>query len=151
MPEPHDDLVRAAGAVLIRDGLVAVVHRPRYDDWSLPKGKLEEGEDDERAALREVLEETGFRAAIEADLGTIAYTVERGGVTRPKVVRYYLMRALDGAFDALHEVDLLEWLPPAEAAARMSYDRDRELLARAADRIRPQNANFGVAGGDGAV
>jgi 8-oxo-dGTP pyrophosphatase MutT (NUDIX family) len=149
MPEPNDDLVRAAGAVLVRDGLVAVVHRPRYDDWSLPKGKLEAGEDDEQAAHREVLEETGFHAAIEADLGTTSYTVERGGAIRPKVVRYYLMRAVDGGFDALHEVDRLEWLPPADAAARMTYDRDRELLLRVADRIPTQNANFGVAGGEG--
>ena len=81
------DEVRAAGGVVIRDGLVAVVHRPRYDDWSLPKGKLDEGETFEEAALREVWEETGLRAALVRELPEVRYPV-RG---RPKLVRYWLM------------------------------------------------------------
>jgi 8-oxo-dGTP pyrophosphatase MutT (NUDIX family) len=101
------DIVRAAGAVLVRDGLVAVVHRPRYDDWTLPKGKHEPGEDDPRAAVREVLEETGHTALIERDLGSIEYRVQRHGATVPKVVRYYLMAAGPGSFTPDDEVDEL--------------------------------------------
>ena len=68
-------MIRAAGAVLHRDGRVAVVHRPQYDDWTLPKGKLDPGEDEPEAAMREVEEETGHVGAIEHDLGTIGYDV----------------------------------------------------------------------------
>jgi 8-oxo-dGTP pyrophosphatase MutT (NUDIX family) len=129
VPE-HDAIVRAAGAVLVRDGLVAVVHRPKYDDWTLPKGKLEPGEDDSDAALREVWEETGFEAAIEGDLGTVEYEVERGGRTLPKVVRYYVMLAVSGSFTADAEVDELRWLPRDEAMELLSYARDRDVLSR---------------------
>ena len=129
MPE-HDAIVRAAGAVLVRDGRVAVVHRPKYDDWTLPKGKHEPGEDDPDAALREVLEETGFEAAIEQDLGTIEYEVERSGRTLPKVVRYYVMRATSGSFTADAEVDELRWLPADEAMELLTYARDRDVLSR---------------------
>ena len=98
-PAPADNLVRAAGAVLVDGDRVALVHRPRYDDWTLPKGKHEPGEDDVAAALREVREETGFHGRIERDLGVVRYTVEKHGVVRPKVVRYYVMRAAAaGAF-----------------------------------------------------
>jgi 8-oxo-dGTP pyrophosphatase MutT (NUDIX family) len=129
VPE-HDAIVRAAGAVLVRDGLVAVVHRPKYDDWTLPKGKLEPGEEDRDAALREVWEETGFESAIEDDLGTVEYEVERGGRTLPKVVRYYLMLAVSGAFTADAEVDELRWLRRDEAMELLSYARDRDVLSR---------------------
>ena len=122
--------IRAAGAVLRRDDLVALVHRPRYDDWTLPKGKLEPGEDDRQAALREVLEETGHRGEIERDLGTIRYTVVKGGAERPKVVRYFLMRDLGGRFTPHDEVDVLRWLPPAQAVELLSYDRDRDVMER---------------------
>jgi 8-oxo-dGTP pyrophosphatase MutT (NUDIX family) len=125
-----EGLVRAAGGVLHREGLVAVVHRPRYDDWTLPKGKLEPGEDDLAAALREVLEETGHRATVERDLGTIEYQVERGGRQLPKVVRYYAMRAQSGDFAPHSEVDQLRWLPREQASELLSYDRDREVLDR---------------------
>ena len=126
----HDDRVRAAGAVLHRDGLVAVVHRPRYDDWSLPKGKLEPGEDDRSAALREVFEETGHRGRIDRDLGTVEYVVERAGRRQPKVVRYYEMHDDGGQFVPDREVDELRWLTLDEAAALLTYDRDRDVLDR---------------------
>ncbi len=126
----RDAIVRAAGAVLVRDGLVAVVHRPKYDDWTLPKGKHEPGEEDPGAALREVFEETGFEGAIVGDLGTIEYEVERRGAILPKVVRYYVMTATAGAFTADAEVDELRWLPRDEAMELLSYARDRDVLSR---------------------
>jgi 8-oxo-dGTP pyrophosphatase MutT (NUDIX family) len=123
--------VLAAGAVLRRgDGLIAVVHRPRYNDWTLPKGKLEAGEDDERAALREVLEETGHRAAIAGELGETHYRVTRRGVDRPKRVRYYVMDVLGGGFAPHAEVDDLRWLTVQEARRLLTYERDREVLDR---------------------
>jgi 8-oxo-dGTP pyrophosphatase MutT (NUDIX family) len=121
-------VIRAAGGVLHRDGLVAVVHRPQRGDWSLPKGKLEPGEDDAVAAVREVLEETGRRAAIEHDLGTVTYTVTDG---RPKSVRYYLMTAGDEAAELADDVDEVVWLAPEGAAELLTYATDREVLERA--------------------
>ncbi len=133
---PDADLVRAAGAVLVRaDGRIAVVHRPRYDDWSLPKGKLESGEDDLAAAHRELLEETGRRGSVTADLGTISYEVTKRGLTLPKSVRYYLMRDEGGSFEPHDEVDQLAWLLPYEARDRLSYDRDRVVLDRALSQL----------------
>ena len=129
-PAPADKLVRAAGAVLVDDGRVALVHRPRYDDWTLPKGKHQPGEDDTAAALREVLEETGFEGRIERDLGVVRYTVEKHGAVLPKVVRYYVMRAATGAFEPNSEVDELRWLTREQAAQLLTYERDREVLAR---------------------
>jgi 8-oxo-dGTP pyrophosphatase MutT (NUDIX family) len=123
--------VRAAGAVLRRgDGRIAVVHRPRYDDWTLPKGKLERGESDDAAALREVLEETGYHGRIEGDLGETSYWTVKGGIPRPKRVRYFLMGALDGCFEPHDEVDELRWLEAEEARDLLSYDRDRDVLDR---------------------
>jgi 8-oxo-(d)GTP phosphatase len=130
MVQADADVVRAAGAVLVRGGLVAVVHRPRYDDWTLPKGKHEPGEGDREAALREVLEETGHHGLIERDLGTIEYTVERHGQVVPKVVRYYAMRAGGGQFTQDAEVDELRWLPRQRAMQLLSYARDRDVLSR---------------------
>jgi 8-oxo-dGTP pyrophosphatase MutT (NUDIX family) len=122
--------VRAAGGVVVRDGLVALVHRPRYDDWTLPKGKLDNGESFEEAALREVEEETGLRARLVRELPPVNYEV-RG---RPKVVRYWLMDVeSDGGFVASDEVDEVRWVEPAEARALLTYDRDRDVLAAAAD------------------
>ena len=130
------DLVRAAGAVLVRaDGTLALVHRPRYDDWSLPKGKLEPGEDDLAAAHRELLEETGRRGVVTADLGTISYEVTKRGETLPKIVRYYLMQDKGGSFEPHHEVDRLIWLLPDDARAKLSYDRDRVVLDRALEQL----------------
>jgi 8-oxo-dGTP diphosphatase len=121
--------VRAAGGVVIRDGLVALVHRPKYDDWSLPKGKLAAGEDWEQAALREVREETGMRCALREPLDDVEYIDPKG---RPKTVRYWRMEVLDGAFAPNDEIDELRWLAVEEAVSQLSYDRDRELVLRAA-------------------
>jgi 8-oxo-dGTP diphosphatase len=129
-PAPADNLVRAAGGVLVEGERVALVHRPRYDDWTLPKGKNLPGEDDTAAALREVLEETGFQGRIERDLGVVRYTVERHGAVLPKVVRYFVMRVAGGAFEPNDEVDELRWVRRDQAAQLLSYDRDREVLAR---------------------
>jgi 8-oxo-dGTP diphosphatase len=122
------DQVRAAGGVVVRDGLVALVHRPRYDDWSLPKGKLDSGESFEEAALREIAEETGLLARLVRELPAVNYEV-RG---RPKVVRYWLMEVeSDPGFVASDEVDELRWVEPGEASALLSYDRDRDVLMAA--------------------
>ena len=122
------DEVRAAGGIVVRDRLVCVVHRPRYDDWTWPKGKLDRGEGFEDAALREVLEETGLRCRLVRELPAVRYEV-RG---RPKLVRYWLMEVeSDPGFVANDEVDELRWLDPADARALLSYERDRELLAAA--------------------
>jgi 8-oxo-dGTP diphosphatase len=117
------DGVRAAGGVVLRHGRVAVVHRPKYDDWSLPKGKLDPGESFEDAALREVEEETGLRCTLVRELPAVEYEV-RG---RPKLVRYWAMEVEDETpFVPNDEVDEVRWLEPAEALALLSYDRDRE-------------------------
>ena len=120
--------VRAAGGLVVRDGddgtEVLLVHRPRYDDWTFPKGKVDPGESDEDAAVREVEEETGYRCSLELELPSTRYIDGRG---RPKLVRYWLMRVVDGEFEVNNEVDQLEWLTPAAASSRLTYDRDREL------------------------
>ncbi|MEA2331729.1 MAG: 8-oxo-(d)GTP phosphatase [Thermoleophilaceae bacterium] len=123
---PSDAEVRAAGGVVVRDGRVAVVHRPEYDDWTLPKGKLDAGESFEQAALREVEEETGLRARLVRELPPVRYEV-RG---RPKLVRYWLMEVdSDPGFVANDEVDELRWVSPSEAAGLLTYDRDKDVLA----------------------
>ena len=122
--------VEAAGGLVVRDRgggpEVAVVHRPRYDDWSLPKGKLEPGEDFPEAALREIEEETGLRCRLGSELEASRYTDHKG---RDKLVRWYLMEPLDGSFAPSDEVDELRWLAPAEAAAIVDYEHDRRLIA----------------------
>lgn len=128
--------VRAAGAVLWRpvDGgvEVAVAHRPRYGDWSLPKGKVDPGETVAATAVREVLEETGFTAVLGRHLGQVAYRV--GGAD--KTVDYFAARAAAGAFAPNDEVDALRWLSPPDAADLLTYHQDRDVLAayRAAPR-----------------
>jgi len=119
--------VLAAGGLVRRDGKIAVVHRPRYDDWSLPKGKLDEGEDFEEAALREVREETGLVCRIERHLGDTSYHDRKD---RPKLVRYFEMSCESGEFAANEEVDELRWLTPGEATDLLTYDFDRELVGR---------------------
>jgi 8-oxo-dGTP pyrophosphatase MutT (NUDIX family) len=115
--------VQAAGGVVVRDGQVALVHRPRYDDWSLPKGKLDDGESFEDAALREVEEETGLRCGLVRELPSIEYQV-RG---RRKLVRYWEMEVVDETpFVPNDEVDQIRWVEPREALALLTYDRDRE-------------------------
>jgi 8-oxo-dGTP diphosphatase len=119
--------VEAAGGVVLDDeGRVVVVHRPRYDDWSLPKGKLDAGESFEEAALREVEEETGLRCALGEELDPVHYRDNKG---RPKVVRYWLMHVEDDpGFVPNDEVDELRWLTPGEAAELLSYPHDAELV-----------------------
>ncbi len=128
------DVVRAAGGVVYRtDGKnaleVVLIHRPAYDDWSLPKGKLKEGETLEAAALREVQEETGMRCLIARSLGTLDYIDRRG---REKVVWYWLMRAIGGTFTPIPEVDRMKWMDFDSALNKLSYDHDRDLLLRSA-------------------
>ena len=119
-------IVRAAGGLVRRDATVLLVHRPRYDDWTFPKGKAENGESDEDCALREVHEETGLRCALEEELGTTAYDDAKG---RPKRVRWWLMRPLaDDGFTPGAEVDELRWLPAEEAFELLTYERDLALL-----------------------
>ncbi len=117
--------IEAAGGVVERDGMIAVVHRPRYDDWSLPKGKLDPGESFEQAALREVSEETGLHCELGAELEPARYRDLRG---RDKLVRYWRMTILDGAFEPNDEVDELRWLSPRDALELLSYDHDRSLV-----------------------
>jgi 8-oxo-dGTP pyrophosphatase MutT (NUDIX family)/phosphohistidine phosphatase SixA len=124
--------IRAAGGIVWRTapkgGLeIALVHRPKYDDWTLPKGKPLPGETEEETAVREVQEETGLRCALERPIGRIHYVDRRG---RPKTVRYWLMRPIAGAFAPSQEVDELQWLPLDEAEEKLSYERDRWLLRR---------------------
>ena len=118
--------MRAAGGVVVRDGEVLVVHRPRYDDWSLPKGKLEDGETWEDAALREVHEETGVACRLLRELDDDHYTDRKG---RSKRVRWWLMEPLSTAMrDADDEVDDVRWIALDEASELLSYDHDRALL-----------------------
>lgn len=120
---------RAAGALLWRrnpcgEVEVAVVHRPRYDDWSLPKGKVDPGETIPVAAAREVLEETGFIGV----LGRFLLRTEYGIGAGLKTVDYFATRVCSGRFRPNEEVDELKWLPPAEAKSALSYDTDRSVL-----------------------
>jgi 8-oxo-dGTP diphosphatase len=111
-------------------GRIALVHRPRYDDWSLPKGKLDPGESWEQCAVREVQEETGLRCTLNRELSSTGYTDRKG---RAKVVRYWLMDiAADDGFSPDDEVDELRWVPPAEAATLLSYPHDAELIEEVA-------------------
>jgi len=129
---PTPVVVQAAGGVLWRPagaGIeVAVVHRPRYDDWSLPKGKLATGEHALAAAVREVREETGYAATVGRTLGRSDYLVLEAGTAVPKMVRWWAMRAGTGTFVAGDEVDELRWLPPAAAQALLTAGRDVKPL-----------------------
>ena len=119
------DPLRAAGGVIVRDGCVLLVHRPKYDDWAFPKGKLEDGESWEDAAAREVEEETGLHCEPGAYVGSTHYPVREG----TKEVRYFRMETDDDP-RACNEIDELRWATPDEARALLSYDYDRELLAK---------------------
>ncbi|MFH8221337.1 NUDIX hydrolase [Streptomyces sp. NPDC018057] len=130
MASAKDTVVAAAGCVLWRrspvDGTLelCVIHRPKYDDWSWPKGKLKRGEDPLAGALREVLEETGHPAVPGPELSTVAYLADG----RPKRVRYWAAEAGPGRFVPGREVDRLRWLGPAAARDRLTRARDRELV-----------------------
>jgi 8-oxo-dGTP diphosphatase len=131
-----DEPILAAGGVLWRPAgdtfEILLIHRPRYDDWTLPKGKVDAGDADlVSTAQREVWEETGLRGRMGADLGEIHYTVKG----RPKVVRYWAMElagdgAATGTFEPNSEVDELAWLPPDEARDRLVYLPDAEMVDR---------------------
>jgi 8-oxo-dGTP diphosphatase len=121
--DPDAADVKAAGGIVVRGGLVAVVHRPRYDDWSFPKGKLDPGETWEQAALREVEEEIGLTCVLEDELPPVEYVVAAGR----KVVRYWRMAPRSGAFAPNEEVDEVRWLEPAAAQQLLSYAHDRAL------------------------
>ena len=105
---------------------VLVVHRPAYDDWSFPKGKLEPGETEAEAAIREVEEETGLTCTLGRELPKTSYRDARG---RPKTVRYWLMEPVEGELAAANEVDDARFVSIEDAAAQLTYARDRELLA----------------------
>jgi len=133
------DTMRAAGGVLWREAdggvtgpavEVAIIHRPRYGDWTLPKGKLASGESEVDGAIREVLEETGYRSRLGRALGETRYLKEQAGVLRPKVVRWWAMEATGGAFSPTREVDELRWVSLAEAHEVLTRETDRELLER---------------------
>jgi 8-oxo-dGTP diphosphatase len=126
---PQGDLtiVRAAGGVVVGDGKVLLVHRPKYDDWSFPKGKCDSGESDEACALREVEEETGLRCELLDEIGETRYRDAKG---RPKIVRYWRMRAVSGEFEPHDEVDEIRWETPPLAARLLSWSRDLPLLER---------------------
>ena len=122
--------VRAAGGVISRDAgtdlELLIVHRPRYDDWTFPKGKAESDETDEQTAHREVLEETGFDCELGEELPSVTY---RDHKNRSKIVRYWEMTIRSGVFEANDEVDVLEWVSAAEAGDRLTYDHDVDVLS----------------------
>ena len=126
------DTVQAAGGLVIRTGTdgtreVLVVHRPRYDDWSLPKGKLDPGETHEVAACREVAEETGAVCELGEELPAHHYVDRKG---RPKVVRYWRMSVVGSQpWQPNHEIDEFRWIAVPEAATLLSYEGDRRLVA----------------------
>ncbi|MFC9092349.1 NUDIX hydrolase [Streptomyces sp. NPDC057072] len=134
-----DDTIRAAGCVLWRrspvDGEleICLVHRPRYDDWSHPKGKLKRGEDPLAGALREVEEETGYLAVPGSPLPTARY--ETNG--RPKEVRYWAAEGARGHFIPNNEVDRILWLPPTAARHRLTQPRDRDLVDALLNALNP--------------
>jgi 8-oxo-dGTP pyrophosphatase MutT (NUDIX family) len=123
-------MIRAAGGVVVRRSRsgqpeIAVIHRPAYDDWTLPKGKVEPDESPEDCALREVREETGLRCELGRPLGCTAYVDRRG---RDKVACYWVMEVRGGRFKPGIEVDKLQWLSVASAVERLTYGRDKTLL-----------------------
>jgi 8-oxo-dGTP diphosphatase len=136
---PDRTPVQAAGCVLWRRSPVGgelevcLVHRPKYDDWSHPKGKLKRGEDPLAGAVREVEEETGHRAVPGTRLPTVEY--EANG--RPKQVRYWAAEAVSGTFTPSDEVDRLVWLPPAAARTLLTQPRDRDLIDALLDVLHP--------------
>jgi 8-oxo-dGTP diphosphatase len=136
MADSSNDLVRAAGGVVWRDRdaqvQVLLVHRPKYDDWTLPKGKLDPGESFAQAAVREVWEETGLTCDLGVELVRSRYDDAKG---RPKVVRYWAMQPVDGDFAPNDEVDEIRWLSLGKAAKLLTYPRDRPVL-EAFERVR---------------
>ncbi|MGI5196902.1 NUDIX hydrolase [Streptomyces sp. CA-288835] len=124
-------VVRAAGCVLWRHSTsghgieLALVFRPKWADWSWPKGKLKQGETARSAAVREVLEETGMTCRLGTELPSAHYTDHQG---RPKTVRYWAAEAISGTFEPNEEVSALDWLTPQAARERLTQDRDKDLI-----------------------
>ncbi len=137
LTDGRPDISAAGGVVMRRDEegrtRVAAIHRPKYMDWSLPKGKLEKGEGWLEAALREVQEETGYRCEVGAELPHVSYLDRK---SRRKLVRYWLMEPIEGEFHAHDEVDELRWVTPPEAAELLTYPHDKELVLKALRRYR---------------
>jgi 8-oxo-dGTP diphosphatase len=121
-------VVRAAGGFVVRNGSVLLVHRPAYDDWTFPKGKLDPGESWQEGARREVEEETGLRCDPGEEVGRTHYTDARG---RSKEVRYYRMEPDDEPL-AQNEVDEVRWVPLEDAVGLLTYEHDRDLVVQVA-------------------
>jgi 8-oxo-dGTP pyrophosphatase MutT (NUDIX family) len=139
LPTPIEVVQAAGGLVVRRQGAdleIILVHRPAHEDWSFPKGKLEQGETLEIAALREVREETGMACRLVRFIGHTDYIDRKG---RPKAVAYWVMAAEGGFFTPNAEVDEVRWLDLEEAGRTLTYPRDRELVAviMAADQVEP--------------
>ena len=139
LPTPTDVVQAAGGLVIRRDQgtlRLAVVHRPMHQDWSFPKGKLEEGETFDEAARREVQEEIGMSCRLIRFIGHTEYVDRKG---RAKAVAYWVMEATGGSFTPNLEVDELRWVPLDEAYRLLTYPRDRELVAvlGAAEQVEP--------------
>lgn len=123
------EVVRAAGGVVVRESergpQLLVVHRPKYDDWSFPKGKLDEGETEQQCALREVREEAGFSCSVLRELSSTQYRDPNGS---PKTVRYWLMSAESGNFEPNDEVDRAIWVDLDSARELLTYKHDVALV-----------------------
>jgi 8-oxo-dGTP diphosphatase len=129
-PLVTESVVRAGGGIVWRHGEsgdveIVLVHRPSYDDWSFPKGKLHPGETEAQAAVREVQEETGLRCRLGREVGTSAY---RDPKRRPKTVRYWEMTPTAGTLGPANEIDDARWVPLQEAPILLTYEHDRRLL-----------------------
>ena len=127
--------IHASGGVIVRYGghdqdqpFCALIHRPTYDDWSFPKGKLESGEQPLECALREVYEETGYRCRAGQELASTHYLDHLG---HSKIVRYWLLEVTEGSFSPNQEVDAIAWLPFHLAEGTLTYHLDREVLSSA--------------------
>lgn len=125
-------VIRSAGGLVCRSGdggqlELVLVHRPAYDDWTFPKGKLHPGESEQEAALREVEEETGLRCQLEREVGLSSY---RDARRRMKTVRYWEMRPIGGVLAPANEIDDVRWVPLADVPAALTYMRDVALLTQ---------------------
>ena len=119
-------VIEAAGGLVERNGLVLVAHRPMYDDWTLPKGKLDRADVDlEACARREVWEETGYHCSVSGPPVVVQYAMD---ASRHKRVTYWRMTILDGEFVPNAEVDEVRWLAPSEACVVLTYEQDRTIL-----------------------